>query len=95
MSKRVSLLLAGTLMLALYTGLSLAHDPKEHKAESPDCAALKEMDVSQTDKNDPVMKAMLQKCQDEQHADDRDNRDEHTIADSHHSDEDSSAHESH
>jgi len=41
-----------------------AHDPKEHMkdAEKPDCAAMKDMDHSKMDMNDPVMQAMMKKC---------------------------------
>lgn len=43
-----------------------AHDPKEHRqdAEKPDCKAMKDMDHSKMDMDmdDPVMKAMMQKC---------------------------------
>ncbi len=44
---------------------ALAHDPKEHEKEAaaakagPDCAS---MDMSKMDMNDPVMKAMHDKC---------------------------------
>ena len=88
MSKRISFLLASTLVVALYAIPGLAHDPEEHEAEStePDCAA---MDASKLDKNDPVAKAMLQKCQDAMHDD---HGEEHSTDDSHHSDDDSSTH---
>ena len=41
-----------------------AHDPKEHmkNAESPDCAAMKDMDHKRMNKNDPVMQAMMKQC---------------------------------
>lgn len=41
-----------------------AHDPKEHMedAEKPDCTAMKNMDHSKMDMNDPVMQAMMKKC---------------------------------
>ncbi len=41
-----------------------AHDPKEHMKnnEKPNCAALKEMDTSKMDNNDPVMQAMMKQC---------------------------------
>ena len=41
-----------------------AHDPKEHMkdAEKPDCSAMKDMDHSTMDMNDPVMQAMMKKC---------------------------------
>jgi hypothetical protein len=48
-----------------------AHDPKEHRqdAEKPDCKAMKDMDHSKMDMNDPVMKAMMQKCMKDMHHD--------------------------
>ncbi len=41
-----------------------AHDPKENmeKSEKPRCAALKNMDGTNMDTNDPVMQAMMKKC---------------------------------
>ncbi len=56
--------------LAISTALPLAataasaHDPKLHEqnAQKPDCAAMKNMDMSKMDMNDPVMKAMHEKC---------------------------------
>ncbi len=43
-----------------------AHDPKEHMkdAEKPDCKAMKDMDHSKMDMNDPVMQAMMKQCMD-------------------------------
>ncbi|MBN8717682.1 MAG: hypothetical protein J0I72_07820 [Stenotrophomonas sp.] len=49
-----------------------AHDPKEHMKEAqqkPDCAAMKGMDHSKMDMNDPVMQAMMQKCMKDMHQD--------------------------
>lgn len=48
-----------------------AHDPKEHMkdAERPDCAAMKDMDHSTMDMNDPVMQAMMKKCMGAMHGD--------------------------
>lgn len=56
--------------IALLSTLSAqAHDPKEHMkdAEKPDCSAMKDMDHSKMDHNDPVMKAMMQKCMSTMH----------------------------
>lgn len=56
------------LALSLLLPLAYAHDPKEHAKEAaaknagPDCAAMKDMDHSKMDPNDPVMKAMMAKC---------------------------------
>ena len=46
-----------------------AHDPKEHMkdAEKPDCAAMKNMDHSKMDMNDPVMQAMMKQCMNDMH----------------------------
>lgn len=58
----------GILLAAtLYSVPSLAHDPKEHQSQSakPDCAALKNMDSSKMDMNDPVMMALHKKCRKE------------------------------
>ncbi len=53
------------LTLVALSTTSFAHDPKLHKKEqasSPDCAQMKDMDMSKMDPNDPVMKAMHDKC---------------------------------
>ena len=56
------------LALSLSIPFAYAHDPKEHAKEAtaknaaPDCAAMKDMDHSKMDPNDPVMKAMMAKC---------------------------------
>lgn len=52
------------LATAFYALPSLAHDPKEHEAQShkPDCSAVKNMDASKMDMNDPVMMALRKKC---------------------------------
>ena len=49
-----------------------AHDPKEHMkdAEKPNCKAMKDMDHSKMDMNDPVMQAMMKKCMESMHGDD-------------------------
>jgi len=93
MSKQISLLSAGALVVALYAAPGLTHDPQEHEAESttPECAAIANIDASKVDSNDPVMQAILQKCQTATHDDDSDN-DEHQ--DEEHSEE-HSADESH
>jgi|GEM_PF-302237 len=41
-----------------------AHEAAEHmkKAQSPDCAAMAEMDHDKMDMNDPVMAAMMKQC---------------------------------
>jgi hypothetical protein len=67
--KSLSWLLAAP---ALALTLSVqAHDPKEHMkdTEQPDCAAMKDMDHSKMDMNDPVMQAMMKKCMGAMHGD--------------------------
>ena len=59
-----------TLAAALITvaQCALAHSAAEHAKEAADakkganCAAMKGMDASKMDPNDPVMKAMMAKC---------------------------------
>ena len=52
----------------LFAQGSWAHDPSEHAKEAaaskagPDCSSMKNMDMSKMDMNDPVMKAMHEKC---------------------------------
>lgn len=55
-----ALILSSTLLIAP----AFAHDPAEHAktAEAPDCEAMKKMDHSKMDMNDPVMQAMMKKC---------------------------------
>ncbi|MEC9365283.1 MAG: hypothetical protein ACPHN2_00500 [Sinimarinibacterium flocculans] len=63
-------LIQSTLIAALVLAAQAvaAHDPKEHEKEAaaknagPDCAQMKDMDKSKMDMNDPVMKAMHEKC---------------------------------
>lgn len=52
-----------------------AHDPALHKktAEAPNCAAMKGMDHSKMNKDDPVMQAMMQKCMQQMHDEQADN----------------------
>lgn len=56
---------------AALTVSAQAHDPKEHMAdaEKPDCAAMKDMDHSKMDMNDPVTMAMMKQCKDAKKAD--------------------------
>ena len=66
-------------VLMVFTALFIstvayAHDPSEHAKEStgPDCAAFEHMKDGSRKAEDPVMQAMMQKCQshskDEEHA---------------------------
>ncbi len=60
-----ALKLAIPFALAALTMPALAHDPKMHQQEGAapaDCSKMKDMDMSKMDMNDPVMKAMHEKC---------------------------------
>ncbi|MEH6445394.1 MAG: hypothetical protein V7784_15980 [Oceanospirillaceae bacterium] len=53
------------MSLTLAVTVSHAHSAAQHKqknAEKPNCLAMKKMDHSKIDKNDPVMQAMMQQC---------------------------------
>ncbi|MBG57798.1 MAG: hypothetical protein CMK46_05855 [Porticoccus sp.] len=69
--KRKILYWQATLVVpALVLAFSVqAHEPEKHmkEAEKPECAAMKTMDPSKMDRDDPVMQAMMQKCMDEMH----------------------------
>ena len=56
-----------------------AHEPEKHmkEAEKPECAAMKTMDPSKMDRDDPVMQAMMQKCMDEMHQEEAGPEDSH------------------
>ncbi len=60
-----------------------AHNPAEHSKQSdkPNCAAIKSMNQSKTDKNDPVLMAMMIKCK---KAKKSDKADYHTSEQDHH-----------
>lgn len=62
----ISLAAIPALLLAV---AAEAHDPAEHmkNGESPDCAAMHDMDHSKMDMNDPVMQAMMQQCAEDAH----------------------------
>lgn len=58
-------LVALSLIAATFSVPAFAHDPAEHKKEAAaaaDCSKMKSMDMSKMDANDPVMKAMQKKC---------------------------------
>lgn len=56
------------VVLAFSVQVALAHDPAEHAKDAasanaaPDCAKMKDMDLSKMDMNDPVVQAMQKKC---------------------------------
>lgn len=62
MNKLISTSIASAFLLN--TMQSFAHDPSLHQqnAQKPECASMKNMDMSKVDMNDPVMKAMHDKC---------------------------------
>ena len=53
-----------TIVTTLFTVSAQAHDPAMHEkeAKTADCDQMKNMDMSKMDPNDPVMKAMHEKC---------------------------------
>ena len=61
-------LAACTSVLLLIAQPVFAHDPAQHAKEAaaatakPNCAAIKDMDMSKMNMNDPVMQAMHAKC---------------------------------
>jgi hypothetical protein len=61
-------------LTALIALPAAAHDPALHKQDdakqSADCAQMKNMDMSKMNPNDPVMKAMHEKCAAGMHGDD-------------------------
>jgi len=56
--------LASAVSGLLFAISTQAHDPKEHMedAEAPNCRALQQIDNTDMDKSDPIMQAMLKKC---------------------------------
>lgn len=56
--------ISALLALSLLSNSVMAHDPALHKetAEKPNCAAMKDMDHSELETDDPVMRAMMAKC---------------------------------
>ena len=57
---KTALIVTGMLVI----GSAYAHDPSEHtsNSEKPKCGAMKNMDRSKMDMDDPVMQAMMKKC---------------------------------
>lgn len=53
-----------TAATAFFTLTAAAHDPAMHEkeAKAADCSQMKNRDMSKMDPNDPVMKAMHEKC---------------------------------
>lgn len=64
MKKLITNVLAA-LLSSLFLKVAFAHDPALHmkNAEKPKCEAMKEMDHSKMDANDPVMMALMKKCE--------------------------------
>ena len=67
-------ILALLLAFLVPSAPTLAHDPSLHEQDgtAPECAKMKDMDMSKMDMNDPVAKAMQQQCQDQMKDDDED-----------------------
>lgn len=80
MKKSVFKTLAAYLISSLvFINASYAHETSKHKnknAEKPKCAAMKNMDHSKMDENDPIMQAMMQQCMGDHHSD-AENQEEH------------------
>ena len=81
--KQSNLLLALGVPALLVTGSAYAHDPAEHmkdnEGKGPDCAAMKNMDHSKMDMDDPVMQAMMQKCMKQMHGEQSQGDDDHPV----------------
>lgn len=76
-------LLTGLAVPALLLAVSAyAHDPAEHmkdeEGQKPDCTAMKNMDHSKMDMDDPVMQAMMQKCKKQMHGHQMQGEDDHS-----------------
>ena len=56
-----SMMALSSLMLSIHVQ---AHEADAHKdnVQAPDCSSMKGMDHAKMDMNDPVMKAMMEKC---------------------------------
>lgn len=89
-SKRFTPIIA---LAALGVAFSVqAHNPKEHMndAEKPDCAAMKNMDHSKMDTNDPVMQAIMKQCMKDMHHNESENNEaqaHHQSSDERHSEQ--------
>lgn len=62
MNRIASLTAATALLLTADAASALDPEARQQNAQKPDCAAMKNMDMSKMDMNDPVMKAMHEKC---------------------------------
>ncbi len=80
MKKSVFKKLAAYFISSLvFINASYAHEASKHKSkngEKPKCAAMKNMDHSKMDENDPIMQAMMQQCMGDHHSD-VENKDDH------------------
>lgn len=65
--KHLKQTLATAMLVSVITSTALAHDPKLHKQsdEKPNCDAIKDMDHTEMETDDPVMRAMMAKCRSE------------------------------
>lgn len=61
--KTNKLILALIMLTASYSLTVNAHDPKEHAKEKEVAKCEKMQDMGKMDKNDPVVMAMMKKCQ--------------------------------
>ncbi|ACV26709.1 MULTISPECIES: hypothetical protein [Kangiella] len=63
-----------TISVLVFTSSVQAHDPKEHmkEVEKPNCESMKADEHSKMDMKDPVIQAMMKKCQQEMKHDQED-----------------------
>ena len=63
--KKIIEVITFTVFLTAMTSTTFAHEASKHmeNAEKPKCEAMSKMDMSKMDANDPVMLAMMKKCE--------------------------------
>lgn len=63
--KKIIKVITSTLLLLAIANTTFAHEASKHmkNAEKPKCEAMSEMDMAKMDANDPVMMAMMKKCE--------------------------------
>lgn len=66
---KILLNLTTATALLLVASTAWTHSAEKHmkNAEKADCSAMEGMDMSEMDKDDPVMKAMMKKCMKQMH----------------------------
>ncbi len=63
--KKIIKVITLTLLLMTMANTTFAHEASKHmkNAEKPKCEAMSEMDMAKMDASDPVMMAMMKKCE--------------------------------